>query len=88
MAARNQLGQLAAAVAGSVNRQQALGLDGSQPPGSGAPLLAVGRTAGAAGLRNSSGQRVDQRQPIRPTELQASDYELVADPRRPPAATR
>ncbi|HNJ82447.1 MAG TPA: flagellar hook-associated protein FlgK, partial [Piscinibacter sp.] len=41
VAARNQLGQLAAAVAGSVNRQQALGLDGSQPPGSGAPLLAV-----------------------------------------------
>src|SRR5258706_3027882 len=29
--ARNQLGQLAAAVAGNVNRQQALGLDGGQP---------------------------------------------------------
>jgi len=82
VAARNQLGQLAAAVAGSVNRQQALGLDGSQPPGSGAPLLAVGapRVLPASG---NSGGGTGGSSVAEPTELQASDYELLADPSLP-----
>ena len=87
VAARNQLGQPAAAVAGSVNRQQALGLDGSQPPGSGAPLLAVGAPRVLPASGNSGGGNVSI-SVAEPTELQASDYELLADPRCPPAATR
>ena len=46
--ARTQLGQLAAALAGKVNEQQALGLDLGDPPGSGAPIFAVGAARGAA----------------------------------------
>ena len=95
VAARNQLGQIAAAVAGSVNRQQALGLDGSQPAVAGAPLLSVGsprvlpssNNASAAGVPvasyvNASGDRVPSvsLSVVEPTELQASDYELFADP--------
>ena len=82
VAARNQLGQLAAAVAGSVNRQQALGLDGSQPPGSGAPLLAVGAPRVLPASGNSGGGNVSI-SVAEPTELQASDYELLADPSLP-----
>jgi flagellar hook-associated protein 1 FlgK len=95
VAARNQLGQIAAAVAGSVNRQQALGLDGSQPAVAGAPLLSVGgprvlpssNNASVAGVPvasyvNASGDRVPSvsLSVVEPTELQASDYELFADP--------
>ncbi len=82
VAARNQLGQIAAAVAGSVNRQQALGLDGSQPPGSGAPLLAVGAPRVLPASGNSGGGNVSI-SVAEPTELQASDYELLADPSLP-----
>ena len=82
VAARNQLGQLAAAVAGSVNRQQALGLDGSQPPGSGAPLRAVGAPRVLPASGNSGGGNVSI-SVAEPTELQASDYELLADPSLP-----
>ena len=96
--ARNQLGQLAAAVAGSVNRQQALGLDGSQPAVAGSPLLTVGaprvlpssNNASVAGVPvasyvNGSGDRVPSvgLTVVEPTELQASDYELFADPSLP-----
>ena len=53
------LGQLGAAIAGSLNTQQALGLDLGVPPGAGAPLFSIGapqalpaktnaRTAGGA----------------------------------------
>ena len=87
VAARNQLGQLAAAVAGSVNRQQALGLDGSQPPGSGAPAAGGGRRACCRPPATAAGNVSIS--VAEPTELQASDYEgwsptLAARP----AATR
>lgn len=81
--ARNQLGQFAAAVAGSINEQQALGLDGSQPPGSGAPLLAVGAPRVLPASSNSSGSTSISISVAEPTELQASDYELLADPALP-----
>lgn len=98
VAARNQLGQLAAAVAGNVNRQQALGLDGRQPPQYGGPLLAVGAPAvlpatsnamaggvPVASYLDASGTRVPSvgMTVLEPSELQASDYELYADPSLP-----
>lgn len=94
-AARNQLGQMAQALAGAVNEQQALGLDLRSPAGSGAPIFGTGAlvvqpsssNAMAAGVPvasyvNGSGTRV-------PTvsftitdasELRASSYEVRPDP--------
>jgi len=80
--ARTLLGQLGAAVAGSLNAQQALGLDLRVPPGVGAPLFTIGaplaqpaatnaRTAGGAFVSNVTLAVTD------PTQLQASEYELV-----------
>jgi len=80
--ARTLLGQLGAAVAGSINAQQALGLDLRVPPGSGAPLFTIGapqaqpaatnaRTAGGAFVSNVTLTLTD------PSQLQASEYELV-----------
>ena len=80
--ARTLLGQLGSAVAGSVNAQQALGLDLRVPPGAGAPLFTIGapqaqpaatnaRTAGGAFVSDVTLKVTD------PTQLQASEYELV-----------
>jgi flagellar hook-associated protein 1 FlgK len=101
--ARNLIGQMASAITGRLNEQQALGLDLRQPAGVGAALLAVGSplvssastNASVAGVPvasyvNGSGQRVpsvsmtvtDVRQ------LQASDYELVADATLPAGSYR
>src|SRR4029450_3579651 len=44
--ARNLLGQMAAAISGRLNQQQALGLDLGTPPGAGVPLLSVGAPLG------------------------------------------
>ncbi|TXH50887.1 MAG: flagellar hook-associated protein FlgK [Burkholderiaceae bacterium] len=82
VSARNQLGQLAAAVAGSVNNQQALGLDGSQPPATGAPLLTVGAPQVLPASGNTGGSTVSI-SVANPMELQASDYELLRDPALP-----
>lgn len=82
VSARNQLGQLAAAVAGSVNNQQALGLDGSQPPATGAPLLTVGAPQVLPASGNTGGSTVSI-SVANPIELQASDYELLRDPALP-----
>lgn len=93
--ARNLLGQMASALAGRVNQQQALGLDLRQPAGAGSDIFSVGQARVAAANTNAkvggvhvasmpgaSGARV-------PTvgltvqsasELEASDYELRADP--------
>lgn len=87
VAARNQLGQIAAAVAGSVNRQQALGLDGSQPPAAGAPLLTVGAPQVLAANTNTGSATVTIAT-VEPTELQASDYELFRDPALPAGSYR
>ncbi|MEO7009178.1 MAG: flagellar basal body rod C-terminal domain-containing protein, partial [Caldimonas sp.] len=93
--ARNLLGQMATAIAGRMNQQQALGLDLGQPPGSGAPLLTVGdplvaaasTNAQAAGVPvasyvNGAGVRVPSvgLTIVDSNALQASNYELFADP--------
>jgi len=97
--ARNLLGQMAVAIAGQLNQQQALGLDLGQPPGSGAPLLSVGAPAVAPAATNAqaggvpvashvdaSGARVPSVSiaVVDSDALQASDYELFADPANPP----
>ena len=80
--ARTLLGQLGSAVAGSLNAQQALGLDLRVPPSTGAPLFTIGapqaqpaatnaRTAGGAFVSNVTLTVTDA------TQLQASEYELV-----------
>ena len=97
--ARNLLGQMAVAIAGRLNGQQALGLDLGQPPGSGAPLLSVGSPAVSAASTNAqlagvpvasylngSGVRVPSVSLtiIDTDALHASDYELYADPAAAP----
>ena len=97
--ARNLLGQMAAAISGRVNEQQALGLDLRQPAGSGAALFAVGApalsasssNAAVAGVPvasyiNASGTRVPSVSlaVVNASELRASDYELFADPAAAP----
>ena len=42
VSARTMLGQLGAAIAGSLNTQQSFGLDLGVPPGAGAPLFSIG----------------------------------------------
>ncbi len=84
-AARNQLGQMAAALAGTVNQQQALGLDLRNPPGSGAPIFAVSAPAALPNANNTingSGAFVGQvsLSVTDATLLQASEYDLRADP--------
>jgi flagellar hook-associated protein 1 FlgK len=93
--ARNLLGQMAAAIAGRVNEQQALGLDLREPAGSGAAIFDVGTpkvlpanaNAKAGGVDvatmiDASGARVStvSLTVTAPSELEASDYELQADP--------
>ncbi|WP_341886929.1 flagellar hook-associated protein FlgK [Variovorax sp. YR752] len=82
VSARNQLGQIAAAVAGSVNQQQALGLDGSEPPTTGAPLLTVGGPLVLPASSNTGSSTVSLAV-TDSMELQASDYELWRDPALP-----
>lgn len=77
-AARNLLGQMAVAISGAINQQQALGLDARQPAGAGSPLFSVGapRTlpASANGGDAAFGLTVSDF-----THVQASDYELRFD---------
>ncbi|MEP7141015.1 MAG: flagellar basal body rod C-terminal domain-containing protein, partial [Caldimonas sp.] len=97
-AARGLIGQLASAIAGALNSQQALGLDLGSPAAAGGPLLALGaasvapssNNAKAAGVPvasyiNGAGARVSSISiaVVDPKELQPSDYELVADPSLP-----
>ncbi|KQW69767.1 flagellar hook-associated protein FlgK [Methylibium sp. Root1272] len=82
--ARAMIGQLASAIAGAVNRQQALGLDLGQPAGSGAPLFALAAPAAlpaSTNARDASGNFLSS---VSITvadskRLQASDYELRVD---------
>jgi flagellar hook-associated protein 1 FlgK len=93
--ARNLLGQMAAALAGRVNSQQALGLDLGQPPSTGAPIFSTGAPGVApatSNAKNPNGSDVASVQVngiyvptvsltiTNPTELRASDYELRNDP--------
>ena len=100
--ARNRLGQMAAALSGRLNEQQALGLDLRQPAGSGAPIFSVGApqvlpastnardVSGnfVASVLNGSGVRVPtvSLTVTNASELQASDYDLRADPAGAPGA--
>jgi flagellar hook-associated protein 1 len=81
---RTQLGQLASAVAGVMNKQQALGLDMKDPAGSGAPLFAVGAPVAlpaASNAVNGSGQFMGSVQLTTEdaSQLQASEYGLEFD---------
>jgi flagellar hook-associated protein 1 FlgK len=83
--ARNLLGQMAAAMAGRVNDQQALGLDLLVPPGKGSPMFGVGepRTLPAStNARNPDGSFTGKIKltVTSATQLQASAYKLQADP--------
>ncbi len=93
--ARNLLGQMASALAGRVNEQQALGLDLRQPAGAGAAMFNVGKLAVLPAATNAKAGGVDVASMIdgsgarvptvgltvtSPSELEASDYELQADP--------
>lgn len=80
--ARTMLGQLGAAIAGSLNTQQSFGLDLGVPPGAGAPLFSIGapqalpatsnaRTGTGAFASTVTLTTVDA------SQLQASEYDLV-----------
>ena len=96
--ARGLLGQLAAAITGQLNAQQALGLDLGTPSAFGGPLLAIGAPSVApssnnamaggvpvASYVNGSGVRVSSVSiaTVDSKSLQPSDYELMADPALP-----
>jgi flagellar hook-associated protein 1 FlgK len=93
--ARNLLGQIASAVAGRVNEQQALGLDLRQPAGAGAAIFDVGAPKVLPNNNNAKAGGVDVASMLdvngvristvsltvtSPSELEASEYELKADP--------
>ena len=101
--ARGLLGRLASAIAGSLNRQQSLGLTLGQPATTGAPLLALGSPSVAPSSGNAmsggvpvasyvdvSGARVSSVSiaVVDSNQLQASDYELFADPSLPAGSYR
>jgi flagellar hook-associated protein 1 FlgK len=83
--ARNSVGQMAAAIAGAVNQQQALGLDLRATPGAGAALFAVGAPRALSASTNekdANGSFVTtvSLTTVDSSQLQASDYSLQADP--------
>jgi flagellar hook-associated protein 1 FlgK len=101
--ARNLLGQMAAAVAGRVNAQQALGIDLTGTGMPGAPIFSAGSPRVAPSSANAmaggvpvasyvdaSGVRVPSvgLAIVDPSALQASDYELLADPALPAGSYR
>jgi flagellar hook-associated protein 1 FlgK len=77
-AARNLLGQMAAAVTGAVNTQQSLGLDLGQPAGAGAPIFSVGAPR-VLGDSANTGTAVLTATTSNASQLQASDYALSFD---------
>ena len=85
VSARNQLGQMAAAVSGRVNQIQAFGIDLGSPPGAGNPVFAVGgpvATPNAHNLRDAAGGFASSVSltVTDATQLKASDYTLTPDP--------
>jgi flagellar hook-associated protein 1 len=78
VAARNLLGQLAAAIGGSVNMQQSLGLDLGQPASAGAPVFALGGERVMSASTNSGSAAIGIAI-TDPGSVQASDYELSFD---------
>jgi flagellar hook-associated protein 1 len=77
-AAKNLLGQMAAAITGSVNKQQSLGLDLGSPAGAGAPIFTVG-TPRVLNASTNTGTAVLGASVSDSSQLQASDYELRFD---------
>ena len=83
--ARDLLGQMASAISSRVNAQQALGLDLRQPPGAGAPIFSVGAPQALPANTNAKDAAGNYLSSVSLTvtdasQLQASDYELKADP--------
>lgn len=78
VAATNLLGQMATAFSGAINAQQALGLDGRQPPGSGAPLFSVGAPRVLPAFTNAGNASLSLTV-ADASYVQASDYELRFD---------
>jgi flagellar hook-associated protein 1 FlgK len=84
----NDLGQMAAALAGVVNAQQAFGLDLRDPPGAGGPVFDVGTPLvrpAASNQRGAGGNFAADvgLAVVDATQLQASDYDLQAAPGGP-----
>jgi flagellar hook-associated protein 1 FlgK len=83
--ARNAIGQIAAALSMRINEQQALGLDLSDPPGSGAAIFSVGGPLALPANTNArdgagnflSGVLIER---VDADFLQASSYTLRSDP--------
>ena len=85
VAARNQLGQMAAAVSARVNTIQGHGIDLGSPPGAGDPIFAVGgpiAIPNTHNARNAAGGFASQVSltVTDGSQLKASDYTLAADP--------
>ena len=93
--ARALVGQLASSIAGALNSQQALGLALGQPASAGGPLLSIGAPRVSPSTQNAmsggvpvasyvdgTGTRVSSVSinVVDSKSLQASNYELVADP--------
>ncbi|MFG6487355.1 flagellar hook-associated protein FlgK [Roseateles sp. BYS78W] len=79
--AKNMLGQLAAAIGTRVNQQNALGLDLSNPPGTGSNIFNVASPRvmpAASNARDASGAFVSgvQASIVNASQLQASSYKL------------
>jgi len=83
--ARTLLGRLAVVVSGTMNAQQALGLDMGNPPAAGSALFSTGPSLvvpATSNAVNGAGQYTGQVSLTLTdlTQLQASEYELRADP--------
>jgi len=84
VAARNQLGQMAAAVSARVNQVQGYGIDLSSPAGAGNPVFAVGGPIAIPNVHNSRDASGGFAASVSLTvtdgsQLKASDYTLAAD---------
>jgi flagellar hook-associated protein 1 len=85
VSARTQLGRMAAAFAGAINEQQALGLDMRDPPGTGAAIFATGPAQVLPNRNNQrdAGGNFSAQVSVAisdASQLVASEYELRADP--------
>src|ERR1700761_5205388 len=88
VSARNQLGQMAAAVSARVNQVQHYGIDLSSPPSAGNPVFAVGGPIAIPNTHNSRNAAGGFAASVSLTvtdgsQLKASDYTLAADPATP-----
>lgn len=85
VAARNQLGQMAAAVAFRVNQVQGHGIDLSSPAGAGDPIFAIGAPIAIPNTHNARDASGGFASTVSltvtdGTQLKASDYTLAPDP--------